>query len=347
VRLGRGWLRTEQIARRARPAPAELGTLADELGAAGMLRVSDAVAAPMTFGMAEPVIVLPEAFVRGASREAARGVLVHELAHVRRRDCAVNLVCELLALPLAFHPVVRLLRRRTAGARETACDEAAAGVVGARAYADMLLDVAAAAALRPRLAGAIGVLDGNCLEDRMQRILDTRARLGRRGALALLAAAVTAMSLVGRAAAAAALQVPTEPGPEDMVGVWKGEWADGERAGEPAAGLEIVLTAGGPAIDLVLYRYKQGSKDAPEVERPPVVSHRVENGVLYFRTRAQAPTKSGGAQETLEADWEFSVVVGAGAGRLRVMLPKLSAERAAGKDVPPPPPPLEMKRVRR
>jgi len=75
------------------------------------------------------------------------------------------------------------------------------------------------------------------------------------------------------------------------------------------------------------------------------VSHRVEKGVLYFRTRAQVPMKSGGPLETLEADWSFSVV-GKDQGELRVTPPKRAAERATGKDVPPPPP-LAMKRVKR
>jgi hypothetical protein len=154
------------------------------------------------------------------------------------------------------------------------------------------------------------------------------------------------LALAGRGAAAAALQVKGEPGSDVMVGVWKGEWPSGERAGEPAAGLEIVLTPGGPAIDLVLYRYELGSREAPQLERAMVVSQRVEKGVLRFRTRSQAPMKSGEAPATREADWEFSVT-DAGVGELRVTLPKLATERAAGKDVPPPPPPLLMKRVPR
>jgi beta-lactamase regulating signal transducer with metallopeptidase domain len=224
LRLARSWRASARIVARAQAAPPGLAELARELGAATELRVSSEIAAPMTFGAREPVIVLPEALAHAASPGAVRGVLVHELAHVRRRDCALNLLCELLALPLAFHPSVRALRRRIAGARESACDEAAAAVVGARAYADMLLDVATAAARRPRLVGALGVLDGDFLEDRMKRVLDTRTRLGRGHALALLAAAVVTLGLVGRVAASAALQVAAEPGPGDMVGIWKGVW---------------------------------------------------------------------------------------------------------------------------
>ncbi len=351
VRLLRAWRRTERIARGAHAAPFGLVASSHECARLMGVRdvelcVSEAVAAPLTLGIRQPRIVLPARFAEAGSVLALRGVLVHELAHVRRRDCAVNLLCELLALPLAFHPLARLLRRRVAGARESACDEAAAAEVGAPAYAATLLDVATAAARREHLAGALGVLDGNCLEDRMKSVLDTRRRLGRRPALALLGAAVLGMSLVGRAAASAALQVAAEPAPADMLGIWKGEWAEGDQAGKPAADIEIVLTSNGPAVDLQLHRYKMGSAEPAELERPPVVSQRLEKGVLHFRTRSQVPKKDGGPLQTLEADWEFSVVA-KDSGQLRVKLASLAAERAAGKDVPPPPPPLAMKRVRR
>jgi hypothetical protein len=120
--------------------------------------------------------------------------------------------------------------------------------------------------------------------------------------------------------------------------------AEGDQAGKPAADVEIVLTPNGPAIDLQLYRYKMGSDEAPQLDRPPVVSHRVEKGVLHFRTRAAE--KDGGPAGITEADWTFSVVA-KDSGELRVTLPQLAARRAAGEDVPPPPPPLAMKRVKR
>jgi beta-lactamase regulating signal transducer with metallopeptidase domain len=349
VRLLRGWRRTERIARGAQPAPAALVAMARECARLLDVRdvalcVSGAVAAPMTVGIRRPLIVLPARFAEAGSAEAVRGVLAHELAHVRRSDCAVNLLCEVFALPLAFHPVVRLLRRLLAGARETACDEAAASLVGARPYATTLLDMAVLASRPARLAGALGALDGDCLEDRMRKVLETQPRLGRRRAGALLLAAGFVMAFAGRTAVGAAVQVATEPGPSDMVGKWTGQFTEGDRAGKRAADLAIALGPNGPVIDLTLYRYEVGSGEAATPEHPPLFSHRVEKGVLYFRTRDKLQKKDG-LSEVMEADWDFSVV-GTDAGQLRVTLPKLAAERAKGKDVPPPPPPLLMKRVR-
>lgn len=348
LRLVRAWRGTRRIARAAGHPPARLRAVAAEcavtLGLRPVeLRVSDAVGTPLTFGLRSPTIVLPERFARTAAAESLRGVLAHELAHVRRRDCALNLLVELLALPLWFHPVVRLLRRRLAGARESACDEAAARVIGARAYAALLLDVAEQAARRPRLAGAVGVLDGDCLEDRMEKLLEDRPRAGRRRAIGLLVVVVLAMALLGRGAVAASVQLAVEPGPADMVGAWHGRFEQGRLAGRKAADLAIALGPDGPEIVLTLYRYRSGTDDAV-VELPEVIEHRVEKGVLYFKTRDAVRLREGQPAETLEADWEFGILA-PDAGQLRLRSPGHAAEKPEGKPVPPLPA-LSMRRSR-
>jgi D-alanyl-D-alanine endopeptidase (penicillin-binding protein 7) len=349
ARLARAWRKTHGIVRATVRAPEALSAIAGECARrlevrAFELRVGNVASAPLTFGVHRPVIVLPEPLTVPAGATALRGILAHELAHVRRNDCALNLLCELVALPLLFHPAVRLLRRRIAGAREAACDEAAAAVVGPRAYAEVLLETAVRSSRRKHLLGALGTLDGEDLEDRMKKVLEDRAPLGRPTALALLAAAVALTALLGRGVAASAVQVATGPGPADMVGTWKGVWAEGAFAGQPAADLEIALGPDGPVIGFTMYRYRIDSDKPPDAQRPTVVGHTVEKGVLHFRTRDKL-SHHGEPPETMEAEWEFSVV-GKDSGELRVRVPKHQADRAKGKDVPPPPPPLAMRRVR-
>jgi len=109
----------------------------------------------------------------------------------------------------------------------------------------------------------VGALDGDCLEDRMKRILETRSMPGRRRVFLSFGAAVFALALLGRGAAAVAVQVAPEPGPDDMVGTWKGVWKDGEFAGQPAADLAIKLGPDGPLIELTLYKYEMGSPRPP------------------------------------------------------------------------------------
>jgi beta-lactamase regulating signal transducer with metallopeptidase domain len=348
VRLCGSWRRTQRIVRTARAAPATLSTTASGALEGVELRISDEAATPLTFGVRRPVIVIPSRFARTASRESLRAILAHEHAHVARRDCALNLACELTGFLVSFHPAVRFLRRRIRGAAEAACDDAAAALIGARPYAETLLSVAAAAERRTRFAGALGILDGDALEDRMSRILSPRPSLGRRTASAALAVAILAVVAVGRLAAASALDVKTEAGPSDVVGRWTGQLADGPMAGKPAAELTVSLTPDGPDIVLTLFRYQMRPDGTAQVdrERLTVVHHAVERGVLQFRTHTESfRLRPGDPPSAVDTDWEFAVV-GPDRGELTVVRnSKFEAERAQGRDVPPPPPPLAMTRV--
>jgi hypothetical protein len=149
-----------------------------------------------------------------------------------------------------------------------------------------------------------------------------------------LASLVIALVMVGRAVAA-------EPGPDDMVGRWTGVLTDGPKKGEPAADLEIALSASGPDIHLVLYRYAAEGEGKPEVQRLPVVRHEVKGGVLSFHTREEDfRLKKDDLPSSMEADWEFAVL-GAEKGELRLI-----ALKAQGENVPPvKAPPLAMKRA--
>ena len=108
------------------------------------VRAAD-VASPLTIGTA---IVLPVSLLESKDERLIEAALAHESAHAERRDHAVHVLLEAIALPLFFHPAMLLLRRAIAHARELACDERAAARCGARAYAQALVDIAALAARR-------------------------------------------------------------------------------------------------------------------------------------------------------------------------------------------------------
>jgi beta-lactamase regulating signal transducer with metallopeptidase domain len=67
------------------------------------LRESEEVSSPMVVGVATPVVLLPEGFSR-FTEDQVRAALCHELAHVKRQDYLMNLVCQVVASPLAWHP---------------------------------------------------------------------------------------------------------------------------------------------------------------------------------------------------------------------------------------------------
>ena len=87
------------------------------------LRQSDRVAAPLTYGIFRPVILLPCAMAEKAGT-ALPCVLTHEYIHIRRFDAAFKLV---LAAALCLHwwnPAVWLLYGLAGRDLELACDEA-------------------------------------------------------------------------------------------------------------------------------------------------------------------------------------------------------------------------------
>jgi beta-lactamase regulating signal transducer with metallopeptidase domain len=130
---------------------------------------------PATLGIDNPVVVLPEWFFSQASEDELSSVLGHELAHIRRHDFLLNLVYELLILPISFHPAAALIKARIDQTRELACDEIAAECLSTRTrYARSLLSIAQsmAANQRPATVGyALGLFDTNTLEDRIMNVL--------------------------------------------------------------------------------------------------------------------------------------------------------------------------------
>src|SRR5688572_27102560 len=72
--------------------------------------ISPDVRIPMVADLTRPRIILPIS-ATGWSRERMSIVLLHEAAHIRRRDCVWMLFARILGASLWFHPFVALLSR--------------------------------------------------------------------------------------------------------------------------------------------------------------------------------------------------------------------------------------------
>ena len=203
ARLALGLWGTRRLARGAREMDdAAWAALAARLGeAAGVRRpvrllLSPRAAMPMTWGTLRPVVLLPAEAVEW-SEERRRVVLLHELAHVARRDCltqALATVCCALWWP---HPGAWWAARRLRQEREQACDDRvlAAGA-RASAYAGHLLDVARAFRA-PALSGAaLAMARPTQLEGRVLAVLDaerSRREVSVRAGAVCAAAALLAL----------------------------------------------------------------------------------------------------------------------------------------------------------
>jgi beta-lactamase regulating signal transducer with metallopeptidase domain len=205
--LGRavvGQLRVARAARSAAPAPDDArAVLAAFCKRPPHLVVGDAAVGPHVVGIVRPIIVIPPALLGDPALLSA--ALLHELAHVRRRDGLARVVQLVATAVFFFWPVVRLASRRLDVAREAACDAWAleTSELPRPAYARLLVRMAQLRAVAASLAAPHG------LDARVASVLGppARARLGIVHRLALVAWIAVALGGARSAAARGARPV--------------------------------------------------------------------------------------------------------------------------------------------
>ncbi len=150
-----------------------------------VLKMSSAVASPAACGLTEPVILMPEFLPSKLTAQEMRGVLLHELAHIRRRDLWVDLIQTILQIVYFYNPLFWLANAIIRRVREQAADETAMVMSveskdtedhheTANQYALTLINVARVARLRPALRlRMVGVVESQkALTGRVKHILD-------------------------------------------------------------------------------------------------------------------------------------------------------------------------------
>ena len=88
------------------------------------------VKVPMAIGYLKPVILLPLGALNGVPAKQMEAILVHELAHIRRRDYLMNMIQSILEVIFFYHPVVWWLSRNIRIERENICDDIAITITG-------------------------------------------------------------------------------------------------------------------------------------------------------------------------------------------------------------------------
>jgi beta-lactamase regulating signal transducer with metallopeptidase domain len=127
---------------------------------------------PMTFGIRRPSILIP-AIAETWTGDRRRAVILHELAHIARRDCLTQTLASLACALYWFHPAVWWVMRRLRIERELACDDRviAAGTQP-RDYAGHLLEIAYSFGDHRVSAMAVSMARPQQLESRMLAALD-------------------------------------------------------------------------------------------------------------------------------------------------------------------------------
>jgi uncharacterized protein (TIGR03435 family) len=158
------------------------------------LLLHESITGPMTCGLVHPTIVLPADALQWPPDDLTRAI-VHELAHVRRADWAIQCVTRVISACYWFHPLVWIARQKLLLEAERSCDDAVLQTAEATAYASQLVGLAqrlSAAKSQPVLAMA----NRADLVTRVRAVLDDRQARGRAGATAMVLAGAVAALLV-------------------------------------------------------------------------------------------------------------------------------------------------------
>jgi beta-lactamase regulating signal transducer with metallopeptidase domain len=84
--------------------------------------LSNQIDAPITFGWLNPIVLLPIAICNQLTTKEIETILIHEIAHILRKDYIVNIIISLNQTILFFNPFSILLNKEMSLQREIACD---------------------------------------------------------------------------------------------------------------------------------------------------------------------------------------------------------------------------------
>jgi beta-lactamase regulating signal transducer with metallopeptidase domain len=182
LRLGGAWRQLVRIRQGAAEADATTRATCREVASLMQLATphvmhSPYLPSPCLVGWQRPAVLLPEAF----QAMSLRDVLIHELAHIRRRDCQWSLLARLATAVFFFQPLLWKLSRRLDATAEEVCDDYVMQYGNdRREYAHRLVDIAELANT-PVAAAAVGMVSlKSMLARRVARIADTSRRLSTR-----------------------------------------------------------------------------------------------------------------------------------------------------------------------
>ena len=243
------YLRCRREYRTALPVEEELWERCrDRLGRRIALRQSDRVAAPLTYGLLHPVILLPRDF-DPSDGERLDYVLEHELVHIRRLDGLTKLVLAAAACVHWFNPLAWAMLVLANRDIELRCDEAVVARFGRDKRSAYAMTLIAMEAQKSGLGPFASAFSKNAIEERIRAIMKMKKR-----SLAAIMAAVVLVCCVSVAFATSAAERKPMP-----------RVADGSFTGEELEELSALWLDGWEDMTVAAYQealWKQ--KDTPE-----------------------------------------------------------------------------------
>ena len=223
--LAMGWwalsflMLRRRVRRMAEPVSPELkAMLADSAKAMGLRRTpamlaTRAVRAPAIMGWLRPLVLVPPSLSTTLAADELRMVLMHECAHVRRRDLISHWLSMALLSLHWFNPLVWIALRMLRADREAACDAAVLAACESdrrSLYGHTLLKLGSACVPGVRFQALVGMLGSvDMLRNRIVEIARFGKSSTRTGRIAMGLAIAVMLGLAAYAAEAPKLQPVT------------------------------------------------------------------------------------------------------------------------------------------
>ena len=169
-----------------------------------VVRLSELVRSPILLGIVRPVILLPVTAV-GWNADVLRFVILHEIAHAKRRDNLINLIQRVCETICFFQPVVWFTSSWVRTEREVCCDRFVADVTQSPTrYAEVLVHLAAESGSRESRAADLVTCSStrHALVGRVSRLLGKEETMKLKLRTVLGTTALVFASLFGLNAAA-------------------------------------------------------------------------------------------------------------------------------------------------
>lgn len=88
-----------------------------------LLKQVEGISSPLVMGVLQPAIIFPIGLIQALPTEQIEAILVHEIAHIKRKDFLINIVINVLQVVYFYHPAFWWLNARLDDEREFDCDE--------------------------------------------------------------------------------------------------------------------------------------------------------------------------------------------------------------------------------
>ncbi|WP_300446409.1 M56 family metallopeptidase [uncultured Oscillibacter sp.] len=192
------------------------------------VRVTDQIAAPLTYGLFRPVILLPKT-MDFKDEEALTCVLAHERAHIRRLDGLLKLALTAALCLHWFNPAVWLLYVLGNRDMELRCDEAAVLALGEDSRERYALALIRLAEVQNQQMFLCGFSGKSGMEERIRAIMSIK----KKSLLACVLALALVMSIT-TAFATSAKPIEEEPAKAEVQAPAKKTPAPAEKPEAPA-----------------------------------------------------------------------------------------------------------------